>query len=369
MQAVLLLQDGTKFYGESFGAEHAISGEVVFNTGMVGHPETLTDPSYQGQILTLTYPLIGNYGVPGNERDPYGILTYFESERIQISGLIVGDYSYNYGHWSAQKSLADWLKEYNVAGITGIDTRRLTKYLREQGSMLGKIIFPENEENEWKLLQELAWYNPNEENLVEKVSTKEVREFTPPEAKLHIVLVDCGAKSNILRCLLQRKAKVTVVPWNYDFTRIDYDGILVSNGPGDPQKCSVTSSNLARAMEKNKPIFGICLGHQLLALAAKAQTYKLKYGHRGQNKPCQEVGTTRCFITSQNHGFAVAENTLSPDWEPWFKNLDDQTNEGIRHRSRPFFSVQFHPEASAGPTDTEYLFDYFLKIVAEYQSH
>ena len=347
----LVLEDGTVFCGKSFGYESPVAGEVVFNTAMVGYPESLTDPSYTGQILTVTFPLVGNYGVPKEYKDENGIPN-FESEKIQVSGLIISDFSFEYSHWDAVKSLGDWMKEHKVPGIFDIDTRKLTKLLREKGSMLGKLVFPDGED--------VPFVNPNKENLVAKVSHKEI--ITYGKGKNRVVLVDCGVKNNILRNLLKRDCTVTCVPWDYDFNQLEYDALFISNGPGDPAMCVPTIENIRKAMAANKPVFGICLGNQLLSLAAGAKTYKLKYGHRSHNQPVQLLGTKRAFITTQNHGFAVDNNTLGSDWEPLFVNMNDGTNEGIRHKTKPFFSAQFHPEAASGTTDTEFLFDVFVNI-------
>lgn len=348
----LILEDGQVFYGKSFGAEKTTSGEVVFNTSMVGYPESLTDPSYAGQILTLTYPIIGNYGVPANSRTN-GISDFFESENIHVRALIVQDYSEDYSHWNAIKSLGDWLKEENIPGIYGIDTRMLTKILRDKGAMLGKIVFDEE--------QEIDFYNPDTENQVAKVSCKEIIEYKTGDKK--VVLVDCGVKHNIIRYLLSKKIHLIRVPWDYDFTQMDYDGVFISNGPGNPSHCDATVEILRKAMNGNKPIFGICMGNQLLAKAAGADTYKLKYGHRSSNQPVRLVGTNTCFVTSQNHGYAIDEKLLSKDWEPYFINMNDGTNEGIKHKTKPFYSVQFHPEAASGPTDTDFFFDDFVNML------
>lgn len=350
--AKLILDDGTVLVGKSFGAETPMAGEVVFNTAMVGYPESLTDPSYLGQILVVTYPMVGNYGVPKDSL-VNGVSEFFESERIQVSGLIISDYSKEYSHWNAEKSLGDWLKEHNVPGIYGIDTRELTKILREKGAMKGKIVF----ENE----NEIDFVNPDEENQVAKASCKEV--ITYEGGSTRIVLVDCGVKHNIIRCLLQRGVTVVRVPWDYDFNQLEWDGLFISNGPGNPDHCEVTVQHIRKAMETSKPICGICMGNQLLSKAGGATIYKLKYGHRSHNQPVKLVGTQKCFITSQNHGFAVANASLGADWEPMFINLNDGTNEGIRHKTKPFFSAQFHPEAMSGPTDTHFIFDMFLEKV------
>jgi carbamoyl-phosphate synthase small subunit len=347
----LVLEDNSEFTGYSFGAEKSISGEVVFNTAMTGYPESLTDPSYKGQILVLTYPIIGNYGVPGDDLEE-NLHKYYESYALHISGLIVSDYTEEYSHWNAQKSLGTWLKEFYIPGISGIDTRQLTKILREKGTMLGKILL-DNEH--------VDFYDPNEENLVAQVSIQERRIFG--NGKYRILLVDCGVKYNIIRNLIKRDATVILVPWDWDLSKEDYDGLFISNGPGDPKQCDKTINHIRVSFERNKPIYGICLGNQLMALAAGADSYKLKYGHRSHNQPVLQVGTNHAFITSQNHGYAIDNKTLPDGWEPLFINLNDNTNEGMRHKSKPFFSSQFHPEASSGPTDTEYLFDEFMETV------
>ena len=348
----LVLEDGTIFKGKSFGYEKPVAGEVVFNTAMVGYPESLTDPSYAGQLLAITFPLVGNYGVP-NDIIQNGLSTLYESEKIQASALIISDFSFEYSHWNAGKSLSDWLKENEVPGIFGVDTRELTKLVREKGTMRGKLVFPEGDD--------IEFINPDDENQVAKVSCKEV--ITYGSGKHRVLLVDCGVKHNIIRCLLKRDTTIIRVPWDYDFNHIEFDGLFISNGPGDPEYAQDTVRNIQTFMQTGKPIFGICMGNQLLSVAGGAKTYKLKYGHRSHNQPVQLVGTQRAFITSQNHGFAVDNKTLSADWEPLFVNMNDGTNEGIRHTTKPWFSAQFHPEAASGPTDTEFLFDVFIKTL------
>ena len=351
--ARLVLEDGTQFAGYSFGAETSLSGEVVFNTAMTGYPESLTDPSYSGQILVITYPLIGNYGVPAFTEEN-SMLRFFESDRIHVRGLVISDYSFEHSHWNAVESLGRWLKDNNVPALYGADTRQITKIIRERGVMLGKMLVEGTEEP-------AGFEDPNRENLAARVSTRTVETYG--NGKHRIVLVDCGCKYNIIRCLCERDATVIRVPWDYDFTQIDYDGVMLSNGPGDPQQCTATVDNIKKAIALGKPIFGICLGNQLLSIAAGARTFKLKYGHRSHNQPALMVGTDRAVITSQNHGFAVDTATLDADWEPYFINLNDGTSEGIHHKSKPFFSVQFHPEASGGPVDTEFLFDDFIQNI------
>ena len=347
----LVLEDGSIFNGKIIGHHDSIAGEVVFNTGMVGYPETFTDPSYKGQILALTYPLIGNYGVPHSQTIE-GLSTVFESNEVQVQGVVMTDYSFEYSHWNAQKSLDEWFKEQKVLGLYGIDTRQLTKKLRQRGSMLGKIISDG---------QDRDFYDPNRENLVRLVSVKEPLVYGTGKKK--VMLIDCGGKFNIIRSLVGRGVQVKRVPWDYDFLNEDFDGVMISNGPGDPQMCQPTVAFVRKLLEGNRPVFGICLGHQILSLAAGAETYKMKFGHRSQNQPCLELATQRCYITSQNHGFAVKPTGLSSDWEPWFFNANDGSNEGIRHQSKPFMSVQFHPEATPGPTDTSHLFDRFIDLL------
>jgi len=344
MHMKLILKDGSKYDGESFGAKKDIAGEVVFNTGMVGYVETLTDPSYAGQILVCTYPLVGNYGVPDKR--------LFESEKIQVAGLVVSEYSENYSHESAKQSLGEWLKKSDVPAITGVDTRALTKKLREHGVMLGQLSHAGNAKK---------FIDPNKENLVARVSIKKKKEYG--KGRPRIIALDCGMKENIVRSLVARGATVIRVPWDYDFTKEKYDGLFISNGPGDPTVVAPTIEHIKKALESGKPILGICLGNQLLALAAGARTYKLKYGHRSQNQPCLESGTKRCYITSQNHGYAVDAKTLPHGWEEWFTNANDGSNEGLRHKTKPWRSVQFHPEAAPGPTDTAWIFDDFLNLV------
>lgn len=348
-KAKLVLKDGTVFHGYSFGAKEPVIGEVVFNTGMVGYTESLTDPSYRGQILVLTYPLIGNYGVPEYEKEE-NLLKYFESDKIQVQGLLVSDYSSTYSHWNAKKSLSKWMIEHNIPGIYDIDTRELTKKLRTKGTMLGKIIYDK---------EKISFEDPNKRNLASEVSINKPVIYM--KGKKKIILVDCGVKNNIIRAFLKRNFTVVRVPWNYNFIKEKANGIIISNGPGDPKKCNKTIEHVKVALSKNIPILGICLGSQILALAAGADTYKLKYGHRSQNQPCVEVGTNRCYITTQNHGYAVDSDTLPEDWREWFYNSNDETNEGIKHISKPFFGTQFHPEASPGPDDTEFLFDLFIR--------
>ena len=379
-KATLILSDGTEFHGYAFGAERPVAGEVVFNTAMTGYPESLTDPSYAGQLMVLTYPLVGNYGVPPFSFEKDGLPTYMESTKIHAEAIIVSDYSEEYSHWNSVESLGDWLKREGVPGITGIDTRALTKKIREHGVMMGKLTIDGAMDNE-----QLTIDNYGEVNYVDRVSCKEIIIYDGTESRSFdvntpideincqlstvncqlkkVVLLDCGVKANIIRCLLRRGVAVIRVPWNYDFNGLDYDGLFLSNGPGDPDTCEAAVQHIRKALEGDRPICGICMGNQLLAKAGGASIYKLKYGHRSHNQPVCMVGTEKCFITSQNHGYAVDGDTLGADWEPLFVNMNDGTNEGIRHKTKPFFSSQFHPEACSGPTDTEFIFDRFVALL------
>lgn len=353
----LILDDGSRFHGKSFGYEKPVAGEVVFNTAMMGYPESLTDPSYAGQLMTLTYPLVGNYGVPAFTMEANGLATFMESDRIYASAIIVSDYSTEYSHWNAKESLADWLKREQVPGITGIDTRELTKVLREHGVMMGKIVFDDEPDN-------IPTADYSGVNFVDKVSCKEIIRYNEGAGK-KVVLVDCGVKHNIIRCLINRGVEVIRVPWNYDFNDMEFDGLFLANGPGDPDTCEAAVVNIRKFLDNPtvRPCMGICMGNQLLSKAAGAKIYKLKYGHRSHNQPVRMVGTNKCFITSQNHGYAVDSHMLGADWEPLFVNMNDGSNEGIRHKTNPWFSAQFHPEACSGPVDTEFLFDDFVKLL------
>jgi len=372
--ATLTLKDGTVFKGTLFGASKSISGEVVFNTGMVGYPETLTDPSYRGQILVMTYPLIGNYGVPPtsfgdkllvagkypnqkrNSEIPAGsennLPKYFESDRIQVQALIVSEESESFSHWNSIESLDAWLKRFAIPGIYGIDTRQLTKILREHGTMLGKIEIGK---------EKINYYNPDIEDLISKVTASKVEKYG--SGKKRILLIDCGCKKSILTNLLERNVTVLRVPYDYDVEKEDFDGVLISNGPGNPAVYKQLVSTAKKLIQKQVPTLGICMGHQILSLAAGAKTYKLKYGHRSQNQPVKVVDSNKCYVTSQNHSFAVDTKSLPRGWQPWFENLNDYSNEGVRHEKLPFRSVQFHPEAMPGPVDSAFIFDEFLKDV------
>ena len=344
-QGALVLEDGTRFEGTSFGYEEAATGEVVFCTGMVGYPEALTDASFAGQILTMTYPIIGNYGVPEQSA--------WESDKIHVAGLIVSAYVDTPSHSQSVMNLGAWLRREGIPALEIKDTRALTRHIRTHGVMLGKIVFN----------SDISFSDPNAANLVARVSSKEVQRVGTGDTT--IVLLDCGAKRNIVQALVAKGVRVITVPWDYDLfaasNTLQFDGILISNGPGDPRMAEQTISTIRTALERSIPTMGICLGHQLLALAAGGETYKLKFGHRSQNQPCLLQGTKRCYITTQNHGFAVGK--LPAEFVPWFVNANDGSNEGMRHPERPFFSVQFHPEATPGPMDTDWIFDTFLERV------
>lgn len=343
MKAQLILEDGTQFEGISFGAAKSQAGEVVFATGMVGYDLSLTDPSYAGQILTFTYPLIGNWGTPPKK--------VWESEKIHVAGLVIADLTTHPSHWQSQRTLDEWLKDEGIPGIYGIDTRKLTQKLREKGVMPGKIVVG----------ADVKLFDPNKQNLVADVSPKKVK--VHKGGKTRVGLLNCGAKQNILRCLVNRGATVYELPHNYDpfENNLPIDGLVISNGPGDPKMAKESIAIIKKSLNKKLATFGICLGNQLLALAAGGDTYKLKFGHRAQNQPTIMVGSNRCFITTQNHGFAVDEKKMPHGFARWFYNANDNTNEGMIHEKLPFFSVQFHPEASPGPKDTEFLFDYFME--------
>ena len=357
-KARLILEDGTEFEVWSFGAQGGVEGEVVFTTGMAGYPQSLTDPSFFGQILVSTYPLVGNYGVPDDSVDGAGIPRHFESSRIWASGLVVSEACKLPSHYASVRSLPAWMEAQGVPGIEGIDTRALTMRLRERGVMRGSL-----------LVEGPQGFGALPES---SLSAHAVASVSRSEAALYgaggfpkVLLIDCGAKNNILRCLLARGAEVRVLPWNGGLEGLEYDGIFLSNGPGDPKACTKTIATVRRALAGGRPVFGICLGAQIMALAAGADTYKLPYGHRGQNQPCVERFTGRCYITSQNHGYAVREESLPSGWETWFSNGNDGTVEGLRSTKGPFSAVQFHPEGCPGPRDTEFLFDSFLAQAKE----
>lgn len=343
MNGKLILQDGKIFSGTNFGAPFSNSGEVVFTTGMTGYPQAFTDPSFGGQILVMTYPLIGNYGVPDK--------SLWESDRLQIHGLIVSDYIDTPSHFQSKQSLGAWMKKNNIPGLVIKDTRALAQHLRDNGAMLGKI----------KIDKDIKQFDPNAINIVAQVSTKKVWE--EGEGDKTVLLIDCGAKRNIQRCFIKRGVKTITVPWDYDpfENGLKFDALFISNGPGDPKIVDKTIKTIQKSLDLKLPTLGICLGNQLLALAAGGDTYKMKFGHRSQNQPCLQTKTSRCYITTQNHGFAVGD--VPKGFSPWFVNANDKSIEGIISDKHPFMSVQFHPEATPGPMDTEWIFDYFLEQV------
>jgi carbamoyl-phosphate synthase small subunit len=346
--------------GDSFGAHRPVGGEVVFNTGMTGYVETLTDPSYRGQILVLTYPLIGNYGVP-KPRAPQSLERPYEADRIQVQGLVVQSYVDTHSHHAATRSLAEWLRSENIPAVAGIDTRTLTRRLRERGTMKGWLAPRSMDVQRAKATAESVEMR---EEVFRLVSPNEPIRYSG--GPIRIMLVDAGAKDNLVRSLLSRGASVLRAPWHANLLELakEVDGILLGNGPGDPKDLRPLIEQVRMLFGSfKKPIFGVCLGNQILCLAAGGDTYKLPYGHRSVNQPVQDLLTRSCYVTSQNHGYAVREDSLPADWEPWFVNLNDGSNEGIRSRTRPFFSVQFHPEASPGPQDCGFLFDDFLRLV------
>lgn len=369
-KAVLALEDGSYFEGVGFGATGKVQGEVVFNTGMVGYPETLTDPSYHGQILVLTYPLVGNYGVPSwSVSDRWNLPKFFESDSIKVNGFVVHECCYKPHHWELTQTLDEWLRNENIPGLQGLDTRMLTKKLRVHGVMLGVLeVFDEGEEPCLDSLVKEARQvpDPNKFDLVAEVTCKEPIVYDN-EGHKRIVVIDCGLKNNILRELLARGVDVVRVPYNFSADEImEYKptGVLITNGPGDPKRVQDTIITVKTLIEENVPIMGICFGNQILALACGGDTYKLKYGHRSQNQPCIDIETGKCYITAQNHGYAVSlESLKDTELEVWFLNVNDKTVEGIRHKRKPAFSVQFHPEHTAGPVDTRYLFDLFLNML------
>jgi carbamoyl-phosphate synthase small subunit len=366
-KAVLVLEDGTFFLGKGFGASKETSGEVVFSTSMVGYPEALTDPSYRGQVLTLTYPLVGNYGVPPYDLN-FGVPLYFESDHIQVQGLVIHELCHNPSHWASTRTLDKWLYDDGIPGIYGVDTRRLTKKLRAHGVMLGILQVCETGE-EPSLDQLLAKAesipDPNLTDLVREVSVNEPVHYKV-DGKHVVVLIDCGVKYSIIRNLLKRNISVIRVPYNFsakDVMEYKPSGVFLSNGPGDPKTCAKTIDCI-RELAEEVPLMGICLGAQILTLAMGGDTYKLKYGHRSQNQPALDLKTNRCYITTQNHGYAIANESIKKTpLEAWFLNPNDKTVEGVKHKTKPVFAVQWHPEAAPGPYDTEFLFNTFAKML------
>lgn len=367
-RATFTIKNGPIHSGKSFGAKKNISGEAVFTTSLVGYPESMTDPSYRGQILVFTQPLIGNYGVPSSVKDEFGLLRYFESPNIQAAGIVVADVAEQHSHWTAVESLAEWCQREGVPAISGVDTRAIVTYLREQGSSLARISIGE----EYDADEDEAYIDPEGINLVRRVSTKAPFHISSNLGDMHVALIDCGVKENILRSLVSRGASVTAFPYDYPIHKVahHFDGVFISNGPGDPTHCQDTVYHLRKLIESSQvPVMGICMGHQLLALAAGARTIKMKYGNRAHNIPALDLTTGKCHITSQNHGYAIDATSLDPEWKEFFVNLNDASNEGMIHKSRPIFSAQFHPEAKGGPLDSAYLFDKYIECVRAYKDN
>ncbi len=350
----LVLQDGTVFEGKSFGYDKSVAGEVVFNTAMTGYPENLTDPAHEGQILVCTYPMMGNYGVPGNEKED-GILKFHESDKIHVAGLVALDYSADYSHWNAKQSLSQWLTENKVPAIFDVDTRAITKIITEKGTMKAKIEVDNST---------IDFANTENENLVAKVST--TTKTTYGKGKYNIAVVDCGVQNSVLRSLLKLDATITVLPWDYDFNNDNFDGVIVAGGPGNPAVCKPTITNIQKAIEAGTPLYAIGIGHLMLGLAAGASVFKLKYGHSGSSISVKKEGTNSCIITSQSHINALDIKTLAQDWEPSYTNLDDNTNEGIRHSSKPIFSTQFYPK-EVKEHDTASILREFIELVEKHK--
>jgi carbamoyl-phosphate synthase small subunit len=351
--AKIVLENGDIFYGKSPEYQQkTVFGEFVFNTGMTGYEETLTDPSYSGQVLTFTYPIIGNYGVSDAD--------VFESDKIHVKGIICQSlYTHEPKHYAKSRSFLDWLAIQNTPIIFGVDCKALTKVIRDYGVINGAMVFNDECDIDKQIKANIKY---SKVHWVEQVSCK--TPTTYGSGKYNIILVDCGYKKNILRNLLKFDVTVKVVPFNYDYTKEDYDGVFLSNGPGDPKLCIDTINILKNALSKvEKPIYGICLGAQLMSLAIGADTYKLKFGHRGQNQPCLNLLNGRSYLTSQNHGYAVDELTLPKGWLISYRNLNDNTVAGIMHNTKPFAATQFHPEASPGPHDTFYFFEQFFESI------
>lgn len=366
-KCTLNLTDHSSHIGELIGAPFFASGEMVFTTGMVGYSEAITDPSYFGQILCFTYPLIGNYGIPSLPSDREFFLTRgFESAKPQAAAVIITVDSPECFHWNSFQSLGLWLKEHNVPGIIGLDTRHLVHLIRSNPNLLGSITPEKPAGNRYEELgipelSNATYFDPGMSDVISYVSSSERK--VVGKGDIRIGLIDCGVKWNIIRQLVEFGCEVHILPWNTDFDSVECDGWLVSNGPGDPTRTGSLRSKIAKLMQGNTPMLGICLGHQLLSLASGATTKRMSYGHRSHNQPVYEVGTRVGYITTQNHGYVVDDSSIPDDWEPWFRNVNDQTVEGIRHKEKPFRGVQFHPEASGGPRDTSWILEQFVEEV------
>ncbi len=367
--AILMLQDGRYFQGIGFGASKVVTGELVFNTITgAGYNETLTDPSYQGQIVVMTHPLVGNYGVPPWEKDEFGLIKYFESDSIKVSGFVVNECCKHPSHYESVKTLDEFLLEQDIPGIEWIDTRAITKILREEGVQVGLLAVynsgeKPNIEELRKIVKEAE--DPNLRYLASEVSTKGIKKYIPSNPRGRVVILDLGVKYNILRNFLNRNLEVILVPYNYTYNQImdlNPNGVFISNGPGDPKVYTNAINVCKQLIENSIPTFGICLGNQIIGLAAGGMSYKLKYGHRGGNKTVINIDTHKCYITPQNHGFCVKDFEKG-GFKEFLKNIDDNSNEGIIHEKKPIFAVQFHPEAAPGPIDSIYLFDKFIQLM------
>lgn len=367
--ALLLLEDGSIFFGKGFGYEADSIGEVVFNTGMVGYPESMSDPSYAGQILTFTYPLIGNYGVPPYSlRDRFGLPRYFESDSIKVKGVVVQEACDAPSHWASRRTLSKWMESEGIPGIEGVDTRALVTRLRESGVMMGILANGREASDKERLAERLVDAESySTRNFVKEVTVRDP--IVHGDSQERVVILDCGTKYGIVRNLLMRGFQVIRLPYDSSFATVmkhDPAGVVVCNGPGDPQILVESARTVASLIESEVPVLGVCLGEQVVGMSQGAETYKLKYGHRGQNKPCLDLATGRGYVTSQNHGYALSEGSLKrTELRPWFINADDMTVEGIVHATRPCLAVQFHPEASPGPYDTSFVFDRFAGMARE----
>lgn len=379
--AVLHLKTGQSFAGRSFGAPKSIYGETVFSTSITSYTESMTDPSYRGQILVFTTPLIGNYGVPSNKtpvnHEDVGV--YLESERVQCSGVVVADVAERFSHYKAVESLASWCQRHDVPGITGVDTRAITRLLRDQGTTLGRLAI--GSDASLPPPTEAEFWDPTTENLVDQASTKEPYTLNP-NGDVKIAVLDFGAKANILRSLVRRGASVTVLPWNYDFNQVrdNYDGLFLSNGPGDPNHCMEAALILRKTLQEwTKPVFGICMGHQVIGIAAGLDAYRMTFGNRGHNQPVLALASSgsikagRVYVTSQNHQYALKlQDPFPAGWEPFFINCNDSSVEGIKSTAdsgKKVWGVQFHPESAGGPLDTIEMFTDFLAECRAHKEH
>jgi carbamoyl-phosphate synthase small subunit len=370
-KAYLELSNGVTLKGRAIGNDVVTSGEMVFNTGMLGYSESMTDSSYLGQILVFSFCLIGNYGIPFPKDGNLFMSKGHESSSIKTQGIIVSDIYDGCHHHDGGIAIQDWMKSQDVPGIAGIDTRYLVQMIRESGNLWGRIV-PEGakvqNQEKFEFLKNFKddeYVDPSKYNLMPSVSTKEILHMG--KGNKTVSVIDCGAKWNIIRMLMERGCKVNVLPWDTDFSKIECDGWVISNGPGDPKNTKDLVDRIRKdVLGSNKPILGICLGHQLLALASGAKTKRLNHGHRSHNQPVFSLPERKAYMSSQNHRYAVEKSSIQPDWQLWFENANDDSVEGLRHKTKPFISVQFHPEASSGPNDTSWIMDKFVKFVEEF---